>query len=82
MAETIVPHFRNDAGVATIEIGAKAFMCTGATHPFDHPHIFLDMGRDEAVICPYCSTRYEYAPSFSPDASNPAECAYLPGDAV
>ncbi|HWN50718.1 MAG TPA: zinc-finger domain-containing protein, partial [Xanthobacteraceae bacterium] len=46
MADRIVPHFHNDAGVAVIEIGAKEFMCVGALPPFDHPHIFLDMGGD------------------------------------
>ena len=26
--------------------------------PFDHPHVFLDMGDDREIICPYCSTLY------------------------
>ena len=39
MAESIVPHFHNEPGVAVIEIGAKEFMCVGALPPFDHPHI-------------------------------------------
>jgi uncharacterized Zn-finger protein len=82
MSETGVPHFRNDAGVSTIAIGAKAFMCTGATHPFDHPHIFLDMGREDSTLCPYCSTRYTYNPELAKEASDPAECAYRPGEAV
>src|SRR5258708_4254304 len=54
MAERIVPHFHNDAGVAVIEIGAREFMCVGALPPFDHPHIFCDMGDDNEFICPYC----------------------------
>ena len=44
MAEHVVPHFHNDPGVPVIEIGAHEFMCVGATPPFDHPHVFLDMG--------------------------------------
>ena len=60
MAEHVVPHFHNDPGVPVIEIGAKEFMCVGATPPFDHPHVFLDMGDDNEIICPYCSTLYRY----------------------
>ena len=56
MAEHIVPHFHNTPGVPVIEIGAKEFMCVGATPPFDHPHIFCDMGGDPEIICSYCST--------------------------
>ena len=47
MAEHVVPHFHNDLGVPVIEIGAREFMCVGATPPFDHPHVFLDMGEDK-----------------------------------
>ena len=47
MAEHVIPHFHNDPGVPVIDIGAKEFMCVGATPPYDHPHVFLDMGDDE-----------------------------------
>jgi uncharacterized Zn-finger protein len=75
MADRIVPHFHNDAGVAVIEIGAKEFMCVGALPPFDHPHIFLDMGADTEIICGYCSTLYRFDPALAPDAARPPECA-------
>jgi len=75
MAENIVPHFHNDFGVAMIEIGASEFMCVGAKPPFDHPHVFLDMGADNEIICPYCSTLYRHDPSLDPHAARPAECA-------
>ena len=60
MAETIVPHFHNEPGVAVIEIGAKEFMCVGALPPFDHPHVYCDMGDDNDYTCPYCSTLFRY----------------------
>ena len=75
MAETIVPHFHNDLGVPVIEIGAKEFMCVGALPPFDHPHVYCDMGGDNEFVCPYCSTLYRYDPSLAPNAARPAECA-------
>ena len=75
MAENIVPHFHNSSGVPVIQIGAKEFMCIGALPPFDHPHVFLDMGDAAEIICPYCSTLYRHAPTLDPHAARPPECA-------
>jgi uncharacterized Zn-finger protein len=75
MAEHIVPHFHNDPGVPVIEIGAREFKCVGATPPFDHPHVYLDMGDDAEIICPYCSTLYRHDPSLEPRAARPPACA-------
>jgi uncharacterized Zn-finger protein len=75
MTDAVVPHFHNDPGVAVIEIGAREFMCVGATPPFDHPHVFCDMGDDAEYICPYCSTLYRHDPTLAPNAARPAECA-------
>ena len=50
-------------------------MCVGAKPPFDHPHVFLDMGDDSEIICPYCSTLYRTIPALDPHAARPAECA-------
>ena len=77
MADYIVPHFHNDLGVPVIEIGAKEFMCVGATPPFDHPHVFCDMGEDTEYVCPYCSTLYRRDPALAPNAARPAECALI-----
>jgi len=75
MTDAIVPHFHNDAGVAVIDIGAREFMCVGALPPFDHPHVFCDMGEDSEYICPYCSTLYRHDPTLAPTAARPPECA-------
>jgi uncharacterized Zn-finger protein len=75
MVDRIVPHFHNDAGVGVIEIGAREFMCVGALPPFDHPHVFLDMGGDTEIICPYCATLYRHDPTLAPSAARPPECA-------
>jgi uncharacterized Zn-finger protein len=74
MSEPVVPHFHNDLGVPMIEIGAKEFMCVGALPPFDHPHVFCDMGDDAEYICPYCSTLYRHNSGLAPRAALPAEC--------
>ncbi|MEM8651673.1 MAG: zinc-finger domain-containing protein [Pseudomonadota bacterium] len=76
MADTRIPHFQNDLGVECIEIGAKEFMCCGASVPYDHPHVFLDMGSDGQIICPYCSTVYKYSSDLAVDETRPAGCVF------
>lgn len=75
MADHAIPYFKNDAGVPSIRIGAHRFMCVGASPPFDHPHIFLDMGSDSEVVCPYCSTLFTYDASLH-GAADPADCVF------
>ena len=74
MAGHSIPHFHNDGGHASIAIGVKEFMCTGARPPFDHPHVYLDMGGDSEKVCPYCSTLYRYDASLGPDQTVPEGC--------
>ena len=76
MADHAIPHFANDAGVSIVHIGARAFMCIGAKPPFDHPHVFLDMGSDGEIICPYCSTLYKVRADLGSEASDPAACLW------
>jgi uncharacterized Zn-finger protein len=77
MAQTVVPHFVNDKGVDRIRIGVKEFQCMGASPPFDHPHVFLDMGSESQIVCPYCSTLYIYEPALAPEESDPEGCVYV-----
>ncbi|MEP1443261.1 MAG: zinc-finger domain-containing protein [Hyphomicrobiales bacterium] len=71
MADAPIPHFSNDAGVEQIEIGVKKFMCVGASAPFDHPHVFIDMGSENEKVCPYCSTLYKYNPQLTAYETKP-----------
>jgi len=77
MAQSSVAHFQNDQGVETIEIGVKTFMCCGASEPYDHPHVFLDMGSENEIVCPYCSTKYVYASDLSGNQSRPDGCTFV-----
>jgi uncharacterized Zn-finger protein len=76
MADHAIPHLTNDAGVPVIRIGAREFLCIGAKPPFDHPHVFLDMGGDGEIICPYCSTLYRFDATLHADETVPAGCLY------
>lgn len=76
MADHAIPHFQNDVGSAKIEIGVKKFMCCGASSPYDHPHVFLDMGSENEIVCPYCSTLYENSTSLEANDTNPKNCTF------
>lgn len=80
MADHGVPHFHNEAGAASIRIGAKEFMCIGAKPPLDHPHVFLDMGGDSEIVCPYCSTLFIYDAALHGGQSDPAGCSWSAED--
>jgi uncharacterized Zn-finger protein len=76
MAPTLVPHFVNDKGVDRIRIGVKEFQCMGATPPFDHPHVYLDMGAEAEIVCPYCSTLFEHDRALDATETDPPSCIY------
>jgi len=76
MAESHTPHFHNSAGVPHIAIGSRKLMCIGALPPQDHPHVFLDMGDESEIVCPYCSTLYRHDPALSPGVANPADSVW------
>ncbi len=60
MAQVMKPKMSNDAGASEVFVDVRAFECIGAEPPYDHPHIYLDMGSDDEIICPYCSTRFRF----------------------
>jgi uncharacterized Zn-finger protein len=76
MAAGATPHFHNDMGLPRIDIGAREFMCIGAKPPFDHPHVYLDMGAGDEAICPYCSTVYRHDPKLGREDARPAEALW------
>ena len=77
MADHTVPHFQNDKGAGTIEIGVREFMCCGASSPFDHPHVYLDMGDENEIVCPYCSTLYKFDAKLNDDETIPSGALFV-----
>ena len=76
MADQLVPYFQNDCGSAKISIGVNKFMCCGASAPYDHPHVFLDMGLETEIVCPYCSTLFKYSTKLKADETEPQNCLF------
>jgi uncharacterized Zn-finger protein len=74
MAENPTPHFQNTDGHSVIEIPVKKFKCIGAYPPHDHPHIFLDMGKNKDIVCPYCSTKFKLNETLSAHETIPTNC--------
>jgi uncharacterized Zn-finger protein len=70
------PQFRNDIGVKEIRIGAKAFECIGETPPQDHPHIYLELGEHNQILCPYCGTLFRFDPSLRSREADPPESLF------
>ena len=66
------PKFRNDRGVLEIHIGVREFTCVGVSPPHDHPHIYINMGEADTILCLYCGTRFRFDTRFiSLDADPP-----------
>jgi uncharacterized Zn-finger protein len=71
------PKFRNDRAVPEIRIGVREFNCIGVSPPHDHPHVYINMGGDGTILCPYCATRYRYEPRFAPFEADPQDCLFV-----
>ena len=69
--------FKNDRGVPEIRIGAKEFKCAGASAPHDHPHVYLNMGAAETILCPYCATSFRYDPRMGSLEADPPDSLFI-----
>jgi uncharacterized Zn-finger protein len=71
----IYPQFRNDRGYTRIRIGTRDFECVGQSPPQDHPHVYLEMGIRDEILCPYCGTCFEFDPGLGAFAAIPTDGA-------
>jgi uncharacterized Zn-finger protein len=74
---TSYPKYRNDDGVAEIRIGTRQFHCIGASPPHDHPHIYLNMGELDFILCPYCSTLFRFDSQLESSRASPVANLYI-----
>jgi uncharacterized Zn-finger protein len=70
------PQFRNDRGVKEIRIGTREFECIGQTPPQDHPHVYLQMGEQDEILCPYCCTKFRFDPTLQSVEADPPESLF------
>jgi uncharacterized Zn-finger protein len=71
------PKFKNDRGVPEMRIGVREFKCIGVSPPLDHPHAYNNMGDEDAILCPYCATRFRFDPSLGPREADPEDGLFL-----
>ncbi|MBI3572473.1 zinc-finger domain-containing protein [Candidatus Kaiserbacteria bacterium] len=76
MEELRFAKFKNDDGVPEIRIGVRAFECVGASPPHDHPHVYLELGESDCILCPYCGTLFRFDPNLGPLGADPPESGY------
>jgi uncharacterized Zn-finger protein len=74
------PKFRNGRAVAEIRIGVREFNCVGVSPPHDHPHVYINMGEQDALPCPYCATRFRFDPRLRPSEADPPDSLFLDPD--
>lgn len=74
------PKFRNDRAVPEIRIGVREFNCIGVSPPHDHPHVYINMGGEDAILCPYCATRYRHDPRLAPFEVDPPDSLFVDPD--
>ena len=76
------PKFRNDRGVPEIRIGVREFKCIGLSPPHDHPHIYINMGEADTVLCPYCATRFRFDFRLTPLDADPPDSFFADHNAA
>ena len=74
--------FRNDHGVREICIGVKEFKCIGESPPQDHPHIYINMGEADTILCPYCGTAFRFDPRLTPLEADPPDSLFADQNAA
>jgi uncharacterized Zn-finger protein len=65
--------FRNDGGVPEIRIGVREFKCIGVSPPQDHPHVYINMGEADTILCLYCATRFRFDPRLTASDADPPD---------
>jgi len=68
--------FRNDRGVREIRIGVREFKCIGESPQQDHPHIYINMGQADTILCPYCGTAFRFDPRLTPLEADPPDSLF------
>jgi uncharacterized Zn-finger protein len=66
--------------VAEIRIGVREFNCIGVSPPHDHPHVYINMGQQHAILCPYCGTRFRFDPRLGPSEADPPDSLFVDRD--
>lgn len=53
-----------------IQTPKRTIACDGGDEPLGHPRVFLTIGPEDEILCPYCSRLYQYRQSTVGDAAD------------
>jgi hypothetical protein len=54
----------------------REFECIGVSPPQDHPHIYINLGEADTILCPYCGTRFHFDPRLTPLDADPPDSLF------
>ena len=49
------PEIKSEQNKDVEYVYPKKLSCAGVEGPLGHPKVYLDMGDDNQIVCPYCS---------------------------
>ena len=50
--------------------------------PQDHPHVYINMGETDTILCPYCGTRFRFDPQLAPRDADPWDSVFADQNAA
>lgn len=59
--------------VETLHVNSKKVSCAGGKGGNGHPLVYLNMGENDFVICPYCSKYFTVKNTGKPNISSKAQ---------
>jgi Zinc-finger domain len=48
--------------------------------PHDYPHVYINMGTQDAILCPYCATRFRFDLPLRPSEDDPPDSLFVDPD--
>jgi uncharacterized Zn-finger protein len=55
----------------TLHVNSKKISCNGGSTALGHPLVYLNMGKNDYVICPYCSKYFTIKSKAKPSSPKP-----------
>jgi len=56
--------------IEIIQTDKRSVACDGGDGPLGHPRVYLSIGPEDEILCPYCSRLYQYRSSALGDAAD------------
>tara|TARA_Y100001935_G_C17206346_1_gene457763 strand:- start:358 stop:534 length:177 start_codon:yes stop_codon:yes gene_type:complete len=54
------PDIKDDTSINVEVVSSKKVSCDGGGGALGHPRVFLEMGNEDQIVCPYCSKLFKF----------------------